>query len=243
MLKFVNVTKTFGNITAISNVTFDIEPGEFAFITGPSGAGKSTVLNLILHKYLPDRGQIIVNDRDVTKLKSGEVSKLRQSIGFVFQDFKVLPERTVLENIEVALAIKGLAQNLWKDRTTQVLNMVGLENRANLFPAQLSGGEVQRAALARALAISPELVLADEPTGNLDWETAESIMELFDKVNKTGKTVIIATHHMGLIDKMKKRTIKMKAGKVESDSKARKTQAAPNKEAGKQSVKISVEEK
>lgn len=229
MLKFVDVTKTFGDITAISGVTFDVEPGEFIFITGPSGAGKSTLLNLVLHKYLPDSGEIFLNEQNITTMKNNEIPKLRQNIGVVFQDFKVLPERTVRENIEVALAVKSVDQKEWKERVGSVLNMVGLESRSELFPNQLSGGEVQRASLARALVIGPDLILADEPTGNLDWDTAESIMGLFDKVNKLGKTVIVATHHQGIIDKMKKRTVKMRGGKIESTG-TRRHREEPKKE-------------
>lgn len=217
MLKFVNVTKTFGDITALSGINFEVEDGEFVFITGPSGAGKSTILNLILRKYLPEAGQIFVGQKDITKLKGSEVSTLRQSIGIVFQDFKVLPERTVRENIEVPLAVKNVDKSEWKGRVDQVLQMVGLLNRADLFPNQLSGGEVQRAALARALVTNPDLILADEPTGNLDWETADAIMTLFDKINEAGKTVIMATHHQGIIDRMKRRRIEVKGGKIESD--------------------------
>ncbi len=229
MLKFVQVTKTFGDITALSAVDLAIEPQEFVFITGPSGAGKSTMLNLILRKYLPDSGEIFLGEQDITKLKGKDISALRQNIGVVFQDFKILPERTIRENIEVALAVKGVNEREWQERVGKVLEMVGLTNRAELFPSQISGGEIQRASLARALVINPDLILADEPTGNLDWETAEAIMELFDKVNQSGKTVIVATHHQGIVDKMKKRKVVLRGGKIESDEGKKQKAAKPVK--------------
>ena len=230
MLRFVDVTKTFGNIVAVSDVNLEIDPGEFVFITGPSGAGKTTLLYLILRKYLPDHGEILLGDRDITKLRGRDVAILRQNIGTVFQDFKVLPERTLRENIEVALAIKGVKQNEWKDRVDQVLAVVGLTDRASLFPSQLSGGEIQRTSLARALVVNPDIILADEPTGNLDWETADAMMQLFEKINSNGKTIIVATHHKGILEKMKKRTVKLRGGKIEADE-------------GKKKVKVEVKEK
>ncbi|OGM05767.1 hypothetical protein A2125_01100 [Candidatus Woesebacteria bacterium GWB1_43_5] len=252
MLKFVAVTKTFGNIVAVSEISLEVDPGEFVFITGPSGAGKSTLLNLILRKYLPDSGEIFFGDRDITKLKGSDVSVLRQNIGTVFQDFKILPERTVRENIEVALAVKGVKDSEWKNRVDQVLEMVGLKDRSELFPSQVSGGEIQRASLARALVINPDLILADEPTGNLDWDTADAIMQLFEKVNKAGKTVIVATHHKGIVDKMKKRRVVVRNGKIESDEgkpPARRTSGPEGKKESPKSgnpdtkkVKVKVEE-
>ncbi len=227
MLKFVDVTKTFGNIVAVADVNLEIDPGEFVFITGPSGAGKTTLLYLILRKYLPDKGEILLGDRDITKLRGKEIALLRQNIGAVFQDFKVLPERTLRENVEVALAVKGVNQNEWKDRVDQVLAVVGLTDRAHLFPSQLSGGEIQRTSLARALVVNPDIILADEPTGNLDWETADAMMQLFEKINSNGKTIIMATHHKGLVEKMKKRTVKLRGGKIEADE-------------GKKKVKVEV---
>jgi len=222
MLKFENVTKKFGRIIALDNVSFEISEGEFVFITGPSGAGKTTILKLILKSLKPDQGKIFLAGKDIAKLSSKKVHKLRQNIGVVFQDFKILPERTVYENVSVALAVCGVGQSEWKNRVMSVLEKVGLSERLNLFPSQLSGGELQRVSLARALVVDPHLLLADEPTGNLDWETAEEIIKLFDRINKDGKTVIVATHHRGLIDKMKKRVIEIKEGKLVSDSKVKK---------------------
>ncbi len=214
MVKFKNVTKTFGGIVALKDVSFEVDKGEFVFITGPSGAGKTTILRLLLGEILPDSGEIVVDGTDVTKLDPKNLPVYRQKIGVVFQDFKVLPERTVRENVEVALAVLGVPEGEWLGRVDQVLKLVGLAARSELFPAQLSGGEIQRVSLARALAVNPKIVLADEPTGNLDWETAEAIMDLFERINKEGKTIIMATHNKMVVDKLKKRIIGLKDGKI-----------------------------
>lgn len=224
MLKIDNVSKRFGSIRALEGVSFDINDGEFVFITGPSGAGKSTLLSLILRQFVPDTGEIIFDGIRLNSLKKSQVPRLRQKIGVVFQDFKVLPERTVRENVEVSLAVLGVNPNEWRKRTDEVLALVGLGKRTELFPAQLSGGEVQRVSIARALVVDPILVLADEPTGNLDWKTAGAIMEIFDKINKEGKTVIVATHHQGIVDKLGKRVITIDDGKLVGDSLHVKTQ-------------------
>ncbi|OGM60701.1 hypothetical protein A2892_01500 [Candidatus Woesebacteria bacterium RIFCSPLOWO2_01_FULL_39_10b] len=218
MLQVKNVTKSFGSIVALKNVSFEVVDGEFVFITGPSGAGKTTLIRLILREILPDSGEILLGDQDVIKLKGKEIPKLRQKIGVVFQDFKVIPERTLRENIEIALAVVGVSKNEWKVRTDNVLQLVGLLERSELFPAQLSGGELQRASLARALVVNPTVILADEPTGNLDWKTAEAIMQLFQKINKEGKTVITATHHKMIVEKFRERVIELEEGRVTKDT-------------------------
>lgn len=214
MISFSGVSKSFGSIKALKNVSFDIKDGEFVFLVGPSGAGKTTIIKLILGKYLPEKGKIMFGKTNVSKLSVKEIPELRQQMGVVFQDFKVLQERTVAENVEVALAVIGVEPEQWDKRVRHVLKLVGLDKRANLFPAQLSGGELQRVSLARALVVNPKLVLADEPTGNLDWDTAEGIMRLLEKINKEGKTVIMATHHQGIIKHSKHRVIELKDGKV-----------------------------
>jgi len=214
MLKLNSVTKIFGDILAVDNISFEIKDGEFVFITGPSGSGKSTVIKLILRQIVPDSGEISFNDTNIAKLKSNEVLRFRQKVGVVFQDFKMIPERTLCENIEIALAVTKIPSSEWKDRVSHVVKLVGLEKRVSLFPAQLAGGELQRGALARALVTNPELILADEPTGNLDWKTAEEMMELFEQISKEGKTILMATHHLGLIEKHKKRVVELKDGKV-----------------------------
>ncbi len=219
MVQFKNVTKNFGNIKALTDASFNIEKGEFVFIVGPSGAGKSTVLRLLLGEFKPTSGSIIFDGEDITQIKKGDIPRLRQKIGIVFQDFKLLRDKTIRENIEVALAIKGVDPKEWKMRVDQVLKLVGLSSRGELFPLQLSGGEVQRVAIARALVIDPKIILADEPTGNLDWETGEAIMDLLGKVNKAGKTVIVASHNREIIDKMKRRVIKLKDGRMVTSTK------------------------
>jgi len=207
IIKFVNISKSFGNICVLKDLSFEIKKGEFIFIVGPSGIGKTTLLRLILREILPDKGQILFDGVDITKLEVKEIPLFRQKIGVVFQDFKVLPERTVRENVEVGLAVKGIPQDEWQEKVNQILKLAGLFERSELFPAQLSGGELQRLSLARALIVNPRLILADEPTGNLDCKTAIEIMQLFEKVNKEGKTIIMATHNQMLVERLKKRVI------------------------------------
>ena len=218
MLEVRDVTKKFGAITALKDITFNIDDGEFVFISGASGAGKTTLLRLLLREITPDTGEIKFAGKDITKLPSSQIPKIRQKIGCVFQDYKVISERTVRENTQVALAVIGLPRAEWDARVEHVLKLVGLSQRMNLFPSQLSGGELQRLSMARALVVNPKIVLADEPTGNLDWETADKIMDLFEKINSEGKTVIMATHNRLIIDKMKKREIKLKEGSILEDS-------------------------
>lgn len=214
MIKFSNVTKSFGSINALNKVSFEVKSGEFVFLTGPSGSGKTTILKMILREILPDSGEVLFDNVNIVSLSDKEVPHLRQQMGIVFQDFKVLPERTVLENVEVALAVSNVPDNEWDSRVHHVLKLVGLDKRAHLFPSQLSGGELQRVSLARALVINPKLILADEPTGNLDWKTAEGIMDLLEKINKEGKTIIMATHHEGIIKHGKHRIIHLDDGQV-----------------------------
>ncbi len=216
MVKFKNVTERFGRVLALDNVSFEIDKGEFVFLTGPSGAGKTTILKLILGDVTADGGVVEVDGVDVSTLKSSEIPHFRQNIGTVFQDFKVLPERTVEENIEVALAVIGLDPDEWDVRIKHLLKLVGLSGQSHMFPSQLSGGELQRVSLARALAVNPKILLADEPTGNLDWQTSDSIMQIFEKINKEGKTIIMATHNQDIVKKHKKRIIKIVNGKMES---------------------------
>ncbi len=214
MIKFENVTKSFGRINALNNVSFEIKDGEFVFLTGPSGAGKTTILKMILRDTLPDSGKVFFDQNDISEISNKDVPYLRQQMGIVFQDFKVLPERTVTENVEIVLAVADVPEDEWQKRVDHVLKLVGLTSRARLFPSQLSGGELQRVSLARALVINPKLILADEPTGNLDWKTAEGIMELLERINKEGKTIIMATHHEGIIKHAKHRVIELIDGKI-----------------------------
>jgi len=214
VIKFKNVTKTFGEVVALKDASFEIEKGEFVFITGPSGSGKTTILKLILKEILPNSGKITFGSQDVEKISEKELPLYRRKIGCVFQDFKVLPGKTVEENIQVALAAIGVPEEKWDKRVNEVLKVSGIEKRADFFPLQLSGGELQRVSFARALVVKPELILADEPTGNLDWDTAKGMMDLFEKISKEGITVIMATHNSMIIDKIKRKQIKLKEGKV-----------------------------
>ena len=230
MIEFKNVSKSYGSIKALADISFKVANGEFVFITGPSGAGKTTLLKLILREILPDSGQIVFDGADIVGLSQEEVPHLRQKIGVVFQDFKVLPERTVRENVEVPLAVVGVNPEEWEARVDQVLKLVGLDARTELFPSQLSGGELQRVSLARALVVNPKLILADEPTGNLDSETADGVMDLFEKINKEGKTVIMATHNERIIEKYKKREIKIKEGRIVGQEKVKSEEKIEEKE-------------
>lgn len=217
MVKFKDVTKRFGGVVALEKVSFEVKKGEFVFVTGPSGAGKTTALKLILGDILPDSGTVEVDGVNVANLSSNDIPLFRQKIGTVFQDFKVLSERTVGENVDVALAVIGLPADAWEERVKHVLKLVGLERQINMFPSQLSGGELQRVSLARALVVNPKLLLADEPTGNLDWKTSDSIMEILEKINKEGKTVIMATHNQEIIKRHKKRVIHIEGGKIDKE--------------------------
>lgn len=214
ILEFKNVTKSFGKIKALSDVSFKVDEGEFVFVVGPSGAGKTTLLRLLLGEIKPTSGEIVFAGKNIANIKNSEIPEHRQKIGIVFQDFKLLPERTVRENIEVALAVKEIDEDKWDKIVDEVLTMVGLSARSELFPAQLSGGEIQRVALARALVVEPKLIFADEPTGNLDWDTGEEIMKLFSKINKEGKTIIVSSHNKDIIERMAKRVIKLKEGRL-----------------------------
>lgn len=237
MIKFHKVSKSFGDIKALDNVSFEVSKGEFVFITGPSGAGKTTLLRLLLREFKPDSGEIIFDGINITNLADEAIPLFRQKIGVVFQDYKILNERTVRENVEVALAVSGVPEDTWPARVMQVLKLVGLDKRAELFPNQLSGGEIQRVSLARALAVNPKLILADEPTGNLDWETSESIMDLLEKINKEGKTVIMATHNEMIVAKFKKRNIKIKEGKIISKEKVTEEEKPEPKQTSKEENK------
>lgn len=219
MLEFRSVTKRFGDITALEDVSFQIEDGEFVLLIGPSGAGKTSILRLLVREVTPTEGEIMLDDLAIHKLRKRDVPKLRQQVGAVFQDFKLLPTQTIEENISLALAVKGVPHAEWAERVHHVASLVGIVDRLHLFPSQLSGGELQRASIARALVINPKLIFADEPTGNLDWETAEGIMKLLTRINEEGKTVIVTTHNNDIIKEHKGRVIEVKKGKITKDTK------------------------
>jgi cell division transport system ATP-binding protein len=242
MLTFKNVSKSFGEVKALKNISFEVKKGDFVFLTGPSGAGKTTLLKLITREYFPDSGEIIFDGANTSNLEEKNIPLLRQRIGVVFQDMKVLPERTVGENVSVALAVIDIPEHDWEARVNQILKLVGLEHKADVFPAQLSGGELQRVALARALVVNPKLILADEPTGNLDWETSEGIMELLEKINKEGKTIIMATHNKLIVEKMAKRVIEIKAGEIVKGGEVEKKEKKETEENDHKKMKVKVEE-
>ncbi len=219
LLEFKNVSKSFGAIEALKDVSFDIEEGEMVFVTGPSGAGKTTLLKLLIRQLKPSSGEVIFDGKDVSKIKKKDVPALRRKVGTVFQDFKLLDEKTIRENCNIALAIAKVASKEWDARVEHVLELVGLSERADFFPSQLSGGEIQRAALARALVMNPKIIFADEPTGNLDWDTAEEVMKLLQKINKEGKTVIVTTHHKKIIHELGGRQLELKKGSLEKGEK------------------------
>lgn len=218
MLEFKSVTKRFGQITALERVSFEIADGEFVLIIGPSGAGKTSILRLVMHEFAPSEGEIYLDEIAVHNLRKSEVPALRQQVGAVFQDFKLLPNNTIAENISLALAVKGVPQSEWEDRVMHVGALVGISDRLHLFPSQLSGGELQRASIARALVINPKIIFADEPTGNLDWETAEGIMKLLTQINNEGKTVIVTTHNRDIIKEHKGRVLEVKKGTIVKDT-------------------------
>lgn len=222
MIKFINISKKFPDGTlAVSGVSFDLSDGEFAFLVGPSGAGKTSLLRLILKDLTPSGGQITIDDHDLNKISGGKMTELRRKIGFVFQDLKLLPDRSIAENVALSLWVLGKNQREIKEEVVQKLSLVGLGGQENFFPSQLSGGELQRAAIARALAGDPKYLLADEPTGNVDEANAWKIMKILDKVNKSGTTVLMATHNTEIVDTMDKRVLRFEDGHLISDKKGK----------------------
>ena len=220
MITFENVTKSYGNgAPALSNLNIEIEEGEFVFVVGTSGSGKSTFIKLLLKELEPTEGKIIVNDTKLRKLRSGKTAKYRRKVGVVFQDFRLLKDRNVYENIAFAQRVIGVSTREIKKNVPRMLSLVGLSEKYKSFPNELSGGEQQRVALARALVNKPALLLADEPTGNLDPGNSWEIMKLLDEINKQGTTVVVVTHNMEIVERMQKRVITMKKGIKVSDSK------------------------
>jgi cell division transport system ATP-binding protein len=202
------------DVFALDDITLSVGRGEFAFLTGASGAGKSTLLRILLRQELPTGGRVVVDGRDLATLSTRDVQRYRRAVGFVFQDFKLIQRKTVFENVMFALRILGVPDVQQRRRTFQVLKWVGLQHRANAYPIELSGGEQQRVAIARALVNEPVLVLADEPTGNLDPDLSLDIMNLFREINATGTTVLVATHDRELVRHVGRRAIQLEHGRV-----------------------------
>jgi cell division transport system ATP-binding protein len=221
VIQLFHVSKEYpGEPPALSDVTLDVEKGEFVFLTGPSGAGKSTLLKLIFCAEAPTGGQILLFGKNVARVTKAEVPFVRRNIGVVFQDFKLLPDRTVAENVALPLEVRAMPERELRRRVQGLLRSVGLEHRGDKFPPALSGGEQQRVAVARALAADPALLLADEPTGNLDAERTLEVMELLANANARGTTVLIATHDRLLLERYKRRVVQLERGRLLSDGAA-----------------------
>ena len=218
MLLMNNVSKVYpGGSVALENVNVHIEPGEFVFLVGPSGAGKSTFIKLLFREVLPTAGSIIVNGTYLQALAHDEVPFMRRKLGIIFQDYRLLPDRTVYENVAFAMEVIETPRRRIKRTVLNVLDLVGLRSRANSYPNELSGGEQQRIAIARAIVNNPRLVIADEPTGNLDPETSWEIMQIFKEINESGTTIIMATHDKDIVDAMGKRVIAIENGNIVRD--------------------------
>lgn len=218
MIELKNVTKIYeNNVFALSNINLEIDRGEFVFLVGPSGSGKSTFIKLLLKEIEATTGRIVVNDGEIGKIKRSEVPYYRRKIGMVFQDFRLIPTLNVYENVAFAMRVVEASRKEIRKKVPMVLSMVGLSKKYKCFPNELSGGEQQRVALARAIVNNPAVLIADEPTGNLDPETSLEIMKIFNDINHAGTTIIMATHDKGIVDTMKKRVIAIEKGVIVRD--------------------------
>jgi cell division transport system ATP-binding protein len=218
LIQFQGVSKVYPNgVTALNNINMFIDKGEFVFLVGPSGAGKTTLINMIIRRILPSQGVIYIGRKNLIKMKASEVPVFRRNIGVIFQDFKLLPNKTVFENVSFALEVIEASRKDILKQVPAVLELVGLKNKANIFPSELSGGEQQRVSLARAIVNRPLVLLADEPTGNLDPDTSWGIMDLLLEINKRGTTVIMATHNKTIVDKMRRRVVALECGRISRD--------------------------
>lgn len=219
MIEFYHVYKQYvSDQYALSDVSLNIEKGEFIFLTGASGAGKTTLLKLIFKDEVPSRGQILIDSLNIGLMPKKMLYQLRRGLGIVFQDFKLLDNRTVYENIAIPLVVRGEKKSLIDQMVMNALNLVGLSHRRNYIPTHISGGEQQRTAIARAIVGNPKIIIADEPTGNLDTELSIEIFKIFERINANGITVMIATHDNHLMDRFPKRTIKLEKGRIFSDT-------------------------
>ena len=220
MMIMSDVSKVYpGGSMALQDVNVHIEPGEFVFVVGPSGAGKSTFIKMLFREVLPTTGSIVVNGVDILSLTPKEIPFMRRQLGIIFQDYRLLPDRTVYENVAFAMQVIEAPHRKIKRQVMNVLDLVGLRHRANAYPNELSGGEQQRIAIARAIVNDPVFVIADEPTGNLDPETSWDIMEIFKEINATGTTIVMATHDKEVVDAMGKRVIAIEKGRIVRDEK------------------------
>ena len=220
MLIMSDVSKVYpGGSMALQDVNVHIEPGEFVFVVGPSGAGKSTFIKMLFREVLPTTGSIFVNGVDILSLTPKEIPFMRRQLGIIFQDYRLLPDRTVYENVAFAMQVIEAPHRKIKRQVMNVLDLVGLRHRANAYPNELSGGEQQRIAIARAIVNDPVFVIADEPTGNLDPETSWDIMDIFKEINATGTTIVMATHDKEVVDAMGKRVIAIEKGRIVRDEK------------------------
>ncbi|HSL24897.1 MAG TPA: cell division ATP-binding protein FtsE [Acidimicrobiia bacterium] len=218
MIRLRDVTKVYeGGSVAVRDISLDIQKGEFVFLVGPSGSGKSTLIRLLLRQEVVTRGAIWVAGKDITQLPAWKVPFLRRSVGTVFQDFKLLPNKTVTENVAFALEVLGRPRSVIGPQVEQVLELVGLRDKADRYPRQLSGGEQQRVSIARAFVNRPPILLADEPTGNLDPATSVGIMRLLDRINRSGATIVMATHDHAIVDAMQRRVVQLEDGRLIRD--------------------------
>lgn len=218
MIAFNNVSKSYNGQPVLEDISFKVAPGEFLSIIGKSGAGKSTIIRLLIGEEKPQKGRVIFGPHEVNKMKPDELPPLRRKIGIVFQDFKLLPTKTAYENVAFALEVEGRQQEEIEELVPQMLDLVGLADKANSFPHELSGGMKQRVAIARAMIHRPAVVVADEPTGNLDHDNAEDIVNLLLKINELGTTVMLATHSRDILNKVRKRVIALENGKIIKDA-------------------------
>lgn len=218
MIELINVSKSFSNgVDVLFNISLNVGKEEFVFVVGPSGAGKTTMMKLLYREEVPSSGKVIVDRVNVAELDHKQVPYLRRNIGVVFQDYKLLPKRTVFENVAFALRVTGAPRSTIRRKVMQALELVGMLRRVNAFPDELSGGEKQRACIARAIVNNPPILLADEPTGNLDPTTSWDIIQLLDKINRRNTTVLVATHNKSIVDSMKRRVIALENGRIVRD--------------------------
>lgn len=219
MIVFDSITKKFGSSIALDNISLEIKQGEFVFIVGPSGAGKSSLLRILTKEIQPTSGKVMVGNMDITKIKDKDVPSLRRKVGMVFQDFKLLDDRTVFEQVALALEVLGKNQAEISKLVEHILKLVAIWDKRSLFPRQLSGGEAQRTAIARAVVGKPDVLLADEPTGDLDPKTAWGVVQLLNEINSWGTTILMATHNQEIVNKLKRRVVILKNGHLIKDSK------------------------